>query len=185
MNIINAYKHCRKIMTHRKWVRYYCFKCGLYWRGITHDLSKYSPIEFLESVKYYQGTSSPIKACKAANGYSRAWLHHKGRNTHHYQYWMDNFDKGGECLMMPYPAFAEMVCDYLGAAHAYNGSEFNISSEYDWWQNERQVCAMNPKNKAMLDIIFWDLMKIETETGVPHESLLSENYLRKVYEANK
>lgn len=70
----NIWLHLRKIQTHRKWVRHYCFLAGIPWRGLTHDLSKYSPIEFWESVRFYVGTSSPIneaKKCKAihAHGY--------------------------------------------------------------------------------------------------------------------
>ena len=79
----NTISHFRKICIHKYWVAKYCFKAGLYWQGITHDLSKFSPIEFWESVRFYQGTSSPINAAKEAQGYSLAWTHHKGRNQHH------------------------------------------------------------------------------------------------------
>ena len=80
----NSLKHFKKICIHKYWVAHYCFKCGLYWRGIKHDMSKFSPIEFWESVKYYQGDRSPIDAAKEDKGWSAAWMHHKGRNTHHY-----------------------------------------------------------------------------------------------------
>ena len=132
---MNFWKHWNKIRTHRKWVRHYCWGMGLYWQGLTHDLSKYSPTEFMESVRFYQGTSSPIDAAKRAKGYSDAWFHHKGRNKHHYEYWMDNFDLGGENIVMPYKYFAEMVCDYLAAGRAYMGKNFSYTAEYEWWQN--------------------------------------------------
>lgn len=83
----NIKNHLKTVLTHKKYVMKYCFKAGLYWQGIVHDLSKFSPTEFWESVKYYQGTRSPIDACKEENGMSLAWLHHKGRNKHHYEYW--------------------------------------------------------------------------------------------------
>lgn len=135
-------KHIKTVMTHRKWVREYCFKAGLYWQGLTHDLSKYSPVEFFESVKYYQGTSSPIDACKKEKGYSRAWLHHRGRNKHHREYWTDYYDQGCYSLIMPYKYAAEMVCDFLGAGRAYSGDKFTFSAEYDWWvaQLKRNIC---------------------------------------------
>ena len=82
-NFKNAWLHFRKIQTHRKWVRHYCFGLGLYKQGLLHDLSKYSPTEFFESVKYYQGTSSPIDACGEDNGYSDHWLHHRTVDSHH------------------------------------------------------------------------------------------------------
>ena len=79
--------HLKTVCIHRFWVMYYCFKCGLYWQGLIHDLSKFSITEFVESAKYYTGTDSPINKCKAENGVSYAWLHHKGINKHHYEYW--------------------------------------------------------------------------------------------------
>ena len=152
--IRNIWKHFRKIQTHRKWVRYYCFKCGIFWQGIKHDLSKYSPTEFFESVKYYQGTSSPINAAKADKGYSDAWFHHKGRNKHHYEYWMDNFDNGGENIIMPYKYWVEMICDYLGAARAYRKEHFSYQDEYNWWLEKEKKCALNPKLKLATTDVF-------------------------------
>ena len=74
----NIIKHFKLVCTHKKYVFLNCKKAGLFWAGIKHDLSKFSPIEFLESVKYYDGTKSPIDVCKQKHGYSKAWLHHKG-----------------------------------------------------------------------------------------------------------
>ena len=134
--------HLKTVMTHRKWVRHYCFKAGLYWQGLTHDLSKYNPVEFFESVRYYQGTRSPIDACKEANGYSKAWLHHRSHNKHHREYWTDYYDKGCYSLIMPYKYAAEMLCDFLGAGRAYMGDKFSYWAEYKWWeaQLKKNIC---------------------------------------------
>ena len=134
--------HLKTVMTHRKWVRHYCFKAGLYWQDLTHDLSKYNPIEFFESVKYYQGTRSPIDACKEANGYSKAWLHHRSHNKHHREFWTDYYDKGCYSLIMPYKYAVEMLCDFLGAGKAYMGNNFSYEAEYKWWisQLKRNIC---------------------------------------------
>lgn len=110
--IINTFRHFKKVCTHKRWVFYYCCKVGIPFQGLVHDLSKFSPTEFWESVKYYQGTSSPIDACKKENGWSAAWMHHKGRNKHHYEYWQDNFDNGGNPIEMPMKYKKEMLCDY-------------------------------------------------------------------------
>jgi hypothetical protein len=131
----------------------YCWKVGLYWRGITHDLSKFSPIEFWESVKYYQGNSSPIDACKKDKGYSRAWLHHKGRNKHHYEYWQDNFDNGGTPLQMPFKDSVEMLCDYIAAGKVYMGKNFSYEAEYNWWLNKKKTnLAMHPVNRDFITL---------------------------------
>lgn len=185
MNLNNVLSHWKKIRTHRKWVKYYCFECRLYKQGLLHDLSKYSPAEFLESVKYYSGTASPITACKKDKVYSMAWFHHRGHNKHHYEYWYDNFDTGGTPVLMPYKYFAEQVCDYLGAARAYSENSFSMESEYAWWQEKKQKCAMHPKNMQMLDIIFWDFMQAEKEGYTSIENLMREGYLKKIYDANK
>ena len=193
----NAWAHFRKIQKHRKYVRHYCFLAGIPWRGITHDLSKYSPIEFWESVKFYKGVSSPINEAKKLQGISYAWLHHKGRNSHHYEYWMDNFDNGGLARLMPKNDFVELVCDYLGAAAAYGKVDnYFYAREHEWWKNKRDNCAMNEKNKVMLDIIFSNLEKAENpmlinlEDEFRHwiptpERLIKSGYIQEVWEANK
>lgn len=138
--------HLKTICKHKYWVFYYCCKMGIPWQGIKHDLSKFSPVEFFEGVKYYQGTSSPIDACKKETGYSLAWLHHKGRNRHHYEYWQDNFDTGTTHLQMPEKYQLEMLCDYLGAGRAYMGKDFTFQKEYEWWQNKKKRAkAMHPE----------------------------------------
>lgn len=187
----NTIAHWKKIRTHRKWVRRYCWKQGLFWQGLTHDLSKYSPTEFFESVKYYQGTSSPIDACKKANGVSYAWMHHKGRNPHHYEYWQDNFDRGGQPVLMPYKYFVEEMCDFIGAARAYLGKDFSYVKEEEWWKKKRENCAMHPNNKIMLDVIFNDLAwsEILHNDGIaehgPEDLMADRKYFKNVYEANK
>lgn len=145
----NIFKHFHKICTHKKWVFHYCRKAGITWRGIKHDLSKFSPTEFWESVRYYQGDSSPIDAAKKDKGWSKAWMHHKGRNSHHYEYWMDNFDFGGEALIMPFDDVLELLCDYLAAGRAYMGKGFSYTAEYQWW------CGKQSKPLKMHPVVQW------------------------------
>ena len=149
---MKALKHFKTICIHKFWVLHYCTKAGIPMRGIVHDLSKFSPTEFIESVKYFQGTSSPIDACKKANGWSKAWMHHKGRNTHHYEYWQDNFDNGGNPIQMPYECALELVCDYLGAGRAYQKKDFTYTSELAWWENKKSKnIAMHPQTRVFVD----------------------------------
>lgn len=151
---MKALKHFKLITTHKYYVFRNCWKARLYWRGIKHDLSKYSPTEFFESVKYFTGDKSPIDNCKKANGWSKAWMHHKGRNTHHYEYWQDNFDKGGQPLQMPYEDALEMICDYIAAGQAYMKKDFTYQGEYDWWLNKKSHgIAMHPNTLKFVDIM--------------------------------
>lgn len=146
--------HLRTVARHRFWVRHYCFMAGLYWQGLTHDLSKYSPTEFFESARYYQGNRSPIDACKEAKGYSMAWFHHRGRNRHHWEYWVDNFQDGMTPVKMPYKYAAEMFCDYLGAGRAYMGKNFDVQKEIVWWERKRKTVVMHPQTKRFIDLCF-------------------------------
>ena len=48
---MKAWKHFKTITKHKFLVMRQCFKVGLYWQGLTHDLSKYSPTEFFVGAK--------------------------------------------------------------------------------------------------------------------------------------
>ena len=147
MNIVKKFfGHLKTTIIHKFWVFYYCCRLGIPFRGIVHDMSKFSPTEFFESVKYYSGTDSPINKCKEINGVSYAWLHHRGRNKHHLEYWIDDFDKGMVFKIIPYKYSVEMLCDFLGAGRAYNKDKFTYQKEYDWWINSGRSHYMNPKN---------------------------------------
>ena len=88
MSLKGFFGHLRTINRHRHKVIAHCAKAGILWQGLRHDLSKYSPTEFIPGVKYFQGTRSPNEAERELNGYSLAWMHHKGRNRHHFEYWI-------------------------------------------------------------------------------------------------
>ena len=100
---MRPFAHFKTITKHRFLVMKYCFRCGLYWQGLIHDLSKYSPVEFWIGAKYYQGDHSPNDEERRDKGYSSAWLHHKGRNKHHLEYWIDYGRVGDEVQMMGMP----------------------------------------------------------------------------------
>ena len=117
MVIKKFFSHIFLVFRHKTRVLINCTKCGLFWQGFIHDLSKFSPEELFESVKYYQGNRSPIGVCRRETGMSRAWLHHKGRNKHHIEYWLD-----GDCEitpLMPYKYAVECICDKLAATKTY------------------------------------------------------------------
>lgn len=191
MNIfMKLLNHCKTIIIHKFWVGYFCFQCGLYWQGLVHDLSKFSPIEFFESIKYYCGDRSPIDKCKEVKGYSLGWLHHRGRNKHHYEYWTDNYDKGTTCIKMPWKYALEMLCDYLGAGMAYKRGDFTIENEIEWWEHKKQFAKMHPDTKLLFDICFKymintknikNMSDIKSIKKILNNSILLE-FLRKGYE---
>ena len=55
----HPFLHFATITRHRHRVIAHCFRVGIGWQGLFHDLSKYSPTEFIPGARYYQGTRSP------------------------------------------------------------------------------------------------------------------------------
>ncbi|MBP3493971.1 MAG: catalase [Oscillospiraceae bacterium] len=148
--------HLRTVTRHRRLVRQYCFKLGLYWQGLTHDLSKFSPTEFCRSIKYYQGFRSPNDQERLENGVSLSWLHHKGRNRHHFEYWIDYCLKpdGGVYIggcKMPKKYVAEMFCDRIAACRVYQGEKYTDASAYDYHQRSKGHAPIHDETSALLD----------------------------------
>lgn len=151
--------HLRNIIVHKYWVFHYCRIFGITWRGIVHDLSKFHPTEFFESVRYYQGTSSPIPVCKKANKISYGWQHHKGRNPHHYEYWVDNLDNGTPTYHnIPYEYLMEMLADWFAAGRTYKGKDFKVMDEVEWWREKRENpnLAMAQPVKSFINLFMND-----------------------------
>ena len=118
--------HLKTVLLHKYWVFRYALTAGIPFRGLLHDLSKFSPAEFGQSVRYYTGSRSPIHYVREANSFSTAWLHHRGRNRHHFEYWVDNTARGGLITVpMPFPCALELICDRLGAAVQDGNGKFH------------------------------------------------------------
>ena len=164
---MKAWQHFKTI-THHKWlVLCGCFRVGLYWQGLTHDLSKYSPTEFRSGAKYYQGTRSPNAAEREDKGYSEAWIHHKGRNRHHYEYWTDMSRETlcYESVPMPRKYLVEMVMDRRAACMTYQGKNYKNDSALVYFNRSRERELMHEKTRRELNYILTMLAeKGEKET---------------------
>ena len=136
--------HLATVMRHRRAVRKLCFKAGLIKQGLTHDLSKFSPSEFFPGVKYYQGFRSPQAKEREVEGYSAAWLHHKGRNKHHFEYWTDFADGKRVYVEMPPKYLAEMVCDRVAASKIYLKNKYTDGSPLEYFETRTDINGMNP-----------------------------------------
>ena len=152
---MQPWKHFKTI-THHKWlVLCGCFRVGLYRQGLCHDLSKYSPTEFLTGARYYQGTRSPNAQERAEKGYSEAWMHHKGRNRHHYEYWtdMNAVSRNYEPIPMPRKYLVEMVMDRRAACMTYQGSAYTDGSALAYLENSREKDLMHPQTLKELHFL--------------------------------
>lgn len=152
--LAGAWKHFRTITYHKYLVMKGCFAVGLYRQGLTHDLSKYSPTEFLVGAKYFQGNRSPNNAEREEKGYSSAWLHHKGRNRHHYEYWIDYSTRdvpGGLApVEMPVKYVAEMLMDRIAASKVYRGSRYTDADPLEYFLAAKEPPIMHENTRALL-----------------------------------
>ena len=173
--IKNFVRHFMTITKHKWYVFHFCVKAGIPWQGLIHDLSKYSPTEFFESVKYYQGTRSPLDKSREVNGYSAAWLHHKGRNKHHYEYWYDR-KANPPAPIIPYKYVVEMICDNLAAGKVYNGKKWTNSTQLEYWNRAKETPFVNDKIKEMLTAVYTEI----SEKGI--DEVINKKNLKKLYD---
>lgn len=149
----NAFKHFVTITKHRHQVIKNCYRCGILWQGLCHDLSKYSPTEFLVGAKYYQGNKSPNEGERHDYGYSIAWMHHKGRNKHHFEYWTDYNPQTHlvSPVKMPTKYIVEMFCDRIAASKIYNKQNYTDACPLDYF--------LKAKNRRIIEQETSDLLE--------------------------
>lgn len=155
MLIHNFFGHLGTVLRHRHKVMEHCFKAGIIRRGLLHDLSKFSPTEFLCGVRYYQGTRSPNEMEREIIGYSKAWMHHKGRNRHHYEYWTDLSleSREYESVHMPRRYLVEMVMDRIAACKVYQGDKYTPGSALTYLERSLERNRMHPETVKELTYI--------------------------------
>ena len=150
---MNIWGHFKTITHHRHLVMAHCRKCGIGWQGLRHDLSKYSPAEFIPGCRYFTGKRSPNEGERREKGYSEAWMHHKGRNKHHFEYWNDVSPATHryEPVKMPYNYLAEMVCDRIAASKTYKGKDYTDASALEYFLGGHGREQMNAETARELE----------------------------------
>jgi hypothetical protein len=153
--LLRIWGHFKTITRHKFVVMRHCFRVGLYRQGLLHDLSKYSWTEFRVGAKYFTGKHSPNVEERNELGYSTAWLHHKGRNKHHFEYWNDFSPKenANVPIEMPTKYFVEMVMDRIAACKIYNGKEYYDGSALDYLHRGKDMSLMHPRTLAQLEYV--------------------------------
>ena len=160
---MHPFKHFHTITKHRHKVIYHCFKTGIGWQGLFHDLSKYSLTEFIAGAKYYLGTRSPNEKERELFGYSLAWMHHKGRNKHHFEYWVDINPKTKlyEPVPMPKKYVTEMFCDRVAACKIYRGKDYTDSAALEYFLRGNARSKMHSETADILE----EWLKMLSEKG--------------------
>ena len=142
-----------KTITYHKWlVMKYCFRVGLYRQGLLHDMSKYSLSEFITGVRYYQeGKRSPNAAEREEKGFSEAWIHHKGRNRHHYEYWNDvGPDRVIVGVKMPLKYVVEMFMDRIAASKVYKKEAYTDACPLEYYNLTKDYILIHEDTRRLL-----------------------------------
>jgi hypothetical protein len=159
------FQYLRYLLVHRWYVMIECFRNGLYWRGLMHDVSKFSPDEFFPYVNFFYGNEI-VKKSRAETGYYKptdtgdkkfdfAWLLHQKRNRHHWQWWILPEDEGGvKILEMVYPYNLEMLCDWVGAGKAQG--KFSPESDHyfetrKWYLRNKSKMQFHPETQKWIE----------------------------------
>ena len=170
--------HFRTITKHRHAVIRNCRRAGILWQGLRHDLSKYSPTEFIPGVKYYVGTRSPNELERMDKGYSAAWLHHKGRDRHHFEYWSDYnpVERRVGPVKMPLRYVIEMVCDRMAASKIYLGDKYTDASALEYFVHGKSHRVIHPETSDLCERLLTMLAdEGEEKTFAYMRRLLKEN----------
>lgn len=172
-------KHYKTITKHRHEVIKHCFKAGIPLQGLRHDLSKYTPTEFIPGARYYFGDKSPNEGERRDKGYSCAWMHHKGRNRHHFEYWTDyNPDtKVPEPVKMPLKYVAEMFCDRVAASKIYNPESYDDSFPLAYFEKAKGRRVIHPETSELIE----NLLTMLKEKGEDE----TFSYIRKMLKDEK
>lgn len=143
------------VLKHKWFVMIECFKMGLYFRGIIHDLSKFYPVEFIAYSKHFcgninkgrdkTGNYNPFE--NSSEEFKRAWLHHAHHNDHHWQYWF--LETCNEEIVYPMneDCIKEMLCDWVGAGKAQN----NIMPIKDWYLVNMWNMKFHPETRGYIE----------------------------------
>ncbi len=145
--------HLATVIRHKNKVLVHCIKAGIPLRGLLHDLSKFSPTEFIPGVRFYLGTRSPNEAERAEKGYSLAWIHHKGRNRHHFEYWTDYNPETKVVgpVKMPLRFTKEMFCDRVAASKIYQGKNYNEKQPLEYFLRGKARRSIHPETSELLE----------------------------------
>ena len=180
LTLKKIFGHLRVVNKHRFKVFSLCCKARIPIRGILHDLSKYSPEEFIESARYFgEGKFSPIRTCKQTKGYSNAWIHHKNHNKHHYEYWYD-YAAPTQSPIMPLKYYKEMVCDSLAAGMTYQGKNWTKEYQLSYWNKAATKDKIHPSMVKLLDRVYTDVSKDGLDKVIKGKNLdkLYEKYTK-------
>jgi hypothetical protein len=148
-------KHFCLVMRHRHQVIRNGFHLGIFFVALFHDFSKFTPSEFIPSVKYFKGTSSPVQEQRNnEDGYSTIAVNHTSRNKHHWEHYIDIYK--GQILVknIPYKYALEYVADMMSASKTYDKAHFSPDAVLTYFMNKKDMFLMSDATKEFISWCF-------------------------------
>ncbi len=159
-------KYLQYLLRHKWFVMLECFKEGLFWRGLTHDLSKFGSKEFGPYARnfFWPHENPPVEMdvtstvdwaeqqninkAERKRLFDIAWLHHMNANDHHWNYWViRNDDYNVVIVPMPIASAKEMVCDWRGMSRARNGKDDSLT----WYRINRDKMMIHKDTRIIIE----------------------------------
>lgn len=143
-------KYLKHTIKHKWYVFQECAKRGLVWRGLVHDLSKFSPFELVSYTHYFNGKYGKGKRAQVDRNFDHAWNNHQKHNKHHWQYWLLRNDDGKLIILeMPIQYALEMVCDWIGAGKAHGATDpLEIKK---WYKKNKKTIQLHPNTRQFVE----------------------------------
>jgi hypothetical protein len=157
--------YLKYILKHKWYVLKECCRLGIVWRGLTHDLSKFLPSEWIPYRNFFYGKYHSVYEFhgdvrndmlihgvtfkeEVDDAFNYSWLKHIHRNPHHWQHWILHYDNGTvEARKIPEKYLREMLADWIGAGLAITGKK-DIK---EWYYKNRDNIVMHPKSRAWIE----------------------------------
>ena len=152
--------YLKYVLIHKYFVTVECFKVGLYWRGIVHDLSKFRLSEFVPYANFFytkkrNGTGYYKPTDTGDKAFDFAWLLHQKRNKHHWQWWTLPEDDGGIKVIKMDEIFTnEMICDWIGAGKAqgfFSPKDDKYFETRKWYIANKNKMNLHPHTRRLIE----------------------------------
>ena len=147
MNLKPYWAYFCYVFRHKVAVFKECWKLGLFWRGITHDLSKFSPAEFGAYARHFydeKGAKKPFDH-QQDTSFDYALNDHLRRESHHWQHWILLHDDGvTKALPIPEKDRLEMLADWL----SFGG----YGRLKEWYQRNKGKMILHPETRAWIEV---------------------------------
>jgi len=152
------WSHLKYTTRHKYYVLIECIKEGIILRGITHDLSKFTPSEFSGYANFFFYKNGSKKSNTHNNSdeikkaFDMAFDHHQNSNDHHWRSYISDgrYDNSMTFIReMPHDAAIEMVCDWIGAAKANYENEPDIP--LPWYKKNRHKMLLHTHTRKLIE----------------------------------